>query len=139
MKRILLFLLAFVFAVSTIGCTDAKIETSKNEVFTDDFFDGAEQMSLVALAGPLTGEQMTPVISLLKSLTLTPTDTRLSRGDENGDTGYGGTPMLVIKFEGAKVWTAFVSDEIITIDGGGSYEVEDENFYRGLLEAFGKT
>ena len=139
MRKTLLVMLIFALAINVMGCNESKKETAQNDVFTDEFFEGVNQMTLLVMAGPVTGEEMEPVIAHLKSLTLTPTETRLTNIGENGEVLYGGPLHLVLEYDNGEQKAALVSTGIITFYGGGSYVVEDENFYRGLLEAFGKT
>ena len=121
------------------GCSNPQKEATKNDIFTDEYFAGVKQMTLLVMAGPVTGKQMEPVIAHLKSLTLTPTETRLTNIGENGEVLCGGPLHLVLEYDSGEQKNALVSTGIITFYGGRSYVVEDENFYRGLLEAFGKT
>lgn len=139
MKRLICSILILLLALSVMGCGIKQKQSVKNEVFTDEFFEGVNQMTLLVMAGPVTGEEMEPVIAHLKSLTLTPTETRLTNIGENGEVLIGGPLHLVLEYDSGEQKYALVSTGIITFSGGGSYVVEDENFYRGLLEAFGKT
>ncbi len=139
MKKLLTAVLLLLVLCILCSCGIPKKEAPKNDIFTDEFFEGVNQITLLVMAGPVTGEQMEPVIAHLKSLTLTPTETRLTNTRENGEVLNGGPLHLVLEYDSGEQKNALVSTGIITFYGGGSYVVEDENFYRGLLEAFGKT
>ena len=139
MKKLLAAILLLLVLCALCGCGTPKKEAPKNDVFTDEYFQGVKKMTLLVMAQPVTGEQMEPVIAHLKSLTLTPTETRLTNIGQNGEVLNGGPLHLVLEYDNGEQKTALVSTGIITFYGGGSYVGEDENFYRGLLEAFGKT
>lgn len=139
MKKLLAALLLLLVLCALCGCGTPKKEAPKSGVFTDEYFQGVKKMTLLVMAGPVTGEQMEPVIAHLKSLTLTPTEMRLTNTGENGGVLNGGPLHLVLEYDSGEQRNALVSTGIITFYGGGSYVVEDDNFYRGLIEAFGKT
>lgn len=139
MKKLLAAILLLLVLCILCSCGIPKKEAPKNDIFTDEFFEGVNQITLLVMAEPVTGEQMEPVITHLKSLTLTPTETRLANIGENGEMLNGGPLHLVLEYDSREQKTALVSTGIITLYEGGSYKVEDEYFYRGLLEAFGKT
>ncbi len=135
MKKVRFILLALIFAISAAGCAGQTMETAKNEVFTDEIFAGVIQICAIG-SEPVSGDQMKPVISYLKGLTLTPTEQRLRTTDENGNVLYGPGLMTFRRADGSE--THFLlGHEMITCVDGGSYLVEGENLYAGLREAFG--
>ena len=135
MKKARFFLLALAFAVVAVGCSGRARDAVKNEVFTDEFFAGVVQICTIG-SEPVSGDQMEPVISYLKGLTLTSTEQRLRTTDENGNVLYGPGMMTFRRADGSE--THFLlGHEMITRVDGGSYLVEGENLYAGLREAFG--
>ena len=132
MKKILLVILAFVLAVSLLGCKEEKKEeTGNNGVFTDGYFEGLQQMSLMGLAGPVTGEEMGKIVALLQSVSLAEAGEALPEKD---------TPvLLILGFEDGTSKTLSVSSTIVAFNeiGAGTYLVADEGFFTEFIKAFG--
>ena len=132
MKRFLLAILALVLVFSVFGCTEKKEElTAKNDVFTDEFFAGLKQVSLMGLTGPVSGEEMEKIVELLQTVSL------VSAGDylpveEN-------PVLLILGFENGTSKTVSVSSAIIGFNeiGAGAYLVDDESFFTEFIKSFG--
>ena len=132
MKRVLLVILVLVLAASVLGCKEKKeAENTKNDVFTDEFFDGIQQISLMGLTGPVTGEEMEKIVDLLQNVSLASAGEVLPE-EEN-------PVLLIMGFEDGTSKTLSVSSSIIAFNeiGAANYLVGDEDFFTEFIKAFG--
>ena len=133
-KRGMLLLLALVLALSVLGCGEKKEETpANNTVFTDEYFEGLEKMSLLGLTGAISKEEMAEVVQILQDVSLAEAGEYLP--EEKNPV------LLILYFEDGSAKTVSVSDTIISFNeiGAGKYLVQGEDFFRPFLEAFGVT
>lgn len=131
-KRSLLVILALVLAASLLGCREKKEEnTGKNDVFTEAFFEGIQQMSLMGLTGPVTGEEMEKIVELLQNVSLVSAGEVLPEEES--------PVLLIMGFEDGTSKTLSVSSVMIAFNeiGAGTYLVDDENFFAEFIKAFG--
>ncbi len=132
-RRFFLVMMGILLAVSLLGCTEKKIEESpKNDVFTDDYFVGLKEMSLMGIAGPLSGEEMEPVIDLLQKASLT----QLQDGVKV--EGEGTAFLLVMEFEEGVYKTVQLSNKTVAPGALESirYTIDSEVFVEEILNAF---
>ena len=132
MKRMFLVLLVLVLAVSAFGCTpENKENTAANDVFTDEYFEGLKQMSLMGLTGPISGEDMQSVIDLLQNVSLSVAGEYLPKEDNS--------VLLILEFEEGPTKTVSVSSVMIAPGeiGAEIYLVADEEFGAKFMKAFG--
>lgn len=136
MKKMLFILIATVIFLSLFGCN-----SSKNELFTDSFFDGVVEIRSYEY-GQFSGEQMETVIASLKDLELNKTKERLSDVDENGDKLIGCLYITFVKADGTEINLLYNG---VKINGPDDYAYAfpdaDENNSLGtyIEEAFGKA
>ena len=135
MRKILVVLLAFVMLIGLIGCTpkEAKENTANNDVFTDELLDGAKQMSLLGVAGPISGAEMDKVVQILQTASLVPVE-------EGVTVNEGDAYLLLIAYKGGTSRAFYVSDGIIAfneVDGARYFVAEGSAFLAALLQAFG--
>ena len=134
MKRGMLLLLALVLALFVLGCGEKKEETpANNTVFTDEYFEGLEKMSLLGLTGAISKEEMAEVVQILQDVSLAEAGEYLPE--------VKNPVLLILYFEDGSSKTVSVSDSIISFNeiGAGKYLVQGEDFFRPFLEAFGVT
>lgn len=136
MKKLALFLLVSSLLLSLFGCN-----SSKNELFTDSFFDGVVEIKSYEY-GQFSGEQMETVIASLKDLELNKTEERLSDVDENGDKLIGCLYITFVNADGTEINLLYNG---VKINGPDDYAYAfpdaDENNGLGtyIKEAFEKA
>lgn len=131
-KKALLVILALILALSVLGCTEKKEETAvKNDVFTDELFEGLNRVSLMGLTGPVSGEEMETIVELLQNVSLAPAGDYLPAEEK--------PVLLILGFEDGTSKTLSVSSAIIAFNeiGAGNYLVDDEDFFTEFIKAFG--
>lgn len=132
MKKALLVILALVLALSVLGCNEKKEEaTANNDVFTDELLEGLKQVSLMGLTGPVSGEEMEPIIELLQNVSLAPAGDYLPVEEK--------PVLLILGFEDGTSKTLSISSTIIAFNeiGADNYLVGDEDFFTEFIKAFG--
>lgn len=134
MKRVFLIVMSVLLAVALLGCTEKKVEseTINNDVFTDAYFEGAREVSLMGVAAPISGEKMEQVINLLQTVSLS----ELQEGVKV--EGEGSPFLLVISFEDGTYKTVHLSGKTVapTSLDSAKYLVESEEFIEQILEVF---
>lgn len=134
MKRVFLIVMSILLAVALLGCTEKKAEseTINNDVFTDAYFEGAEEVSLMGVAAPVAGEKMEQVIRLLQEVSLS----ELQEGVKV--EGEGSSFLLVISFADGTYKTVQLSNKTVapTALDSVKYMVESEEFIEQILEVF---
>lgn len=132
MKKALLVILALVLAFSALGCTEKKEETANNDLFTDQYFEGLEQMTLLGMDLLLTGEEMQPVVEILQGLSL-------SALPEGATVEENMTPvLLMLTYEDGTMRTVQISDTMLSFTevGAQKYCTSDQ-FFADFIKAFG--
>ena len=134
MKRFLLMVLTAVLVFAAFGCTekeDKEEVIAANDVFTDGFFEDLEQISLMGLTGPVSGEEMEKAVELLKNVSLAPAGDYLPEEED--------PVLLILRFGDGTTKTVSVSSVLIAFNeiGAGAYLIEDENFFADFIKAFG--
>lgn len=137
MKKVQIILLALVFVISMVGCSEKERDPVNSALFTDEFFADVVRIRCT-MSEPVSGEQMEPVIRYLKGLTLVETDVRIKTTDENGEVLYGGHAALTFdKADGTEIWFNINNSVMNCVSGlDANYELESGNLYSGLKEAF---
>ena len=134
MKKHFLILMSILLAISLLGCTEKKVEseTINNDVFTDAYFEGAKNVSLMGVAAPVAGEKMEQVIHLLQEVSLS----ELQEGVKV--EGEGSSFLLVISFVDGTYKTVQLSNKTVapTALDSVKYMVENEEFIEQILEVF---
>ena len=134
MKKAFLIVMSMLLVVSLLGCAEKKAEseTINNDVFTDAYFEGAKEVSLMGVSAPVSGEKMEHVINLLQTASLS----ELQEGVKV--EGEGSTFLLVISFEDGTYKTVHLSGKTVapTSLDSANYLVESEEFIEQILEVF---
>lgn len=132
MKRFFMVVSSAFLVVSLLGCTEKKEEKPiQNDVFTDAYFEGLKQVSLMGLTGNVSGEEMQKVVDLLQNVSLAPAGDYLPAEEK--------PVLLILGFEDGTSKTLSVSSSIIAFNeiGAGNYLVADEAFFTEFIKAFG--
>lgn len=132
MKKALLVILALVLAFSVLGCTEKKEETANNDLFTDQYFEGLAQMTLLGMDLILTGEEMQPVVEILQGLSL-------SALPEGATVEENMAPvLLMLTYEDGTMRTVQISDTMLSFTevGAQKYCTSDQ-FFADFIKAFG--
>lgn len=134
MKKQFLIFMNILLAISLLGCTEKKTEpkTINNEVFTDAYFEGAEEVSLMGVAAPVAGEKMEQVIRLLQEVSLYELQEGVKVEEESSSF------LLVISFADGTYKTIQLSTKTVAPAALDSvkYMVENEEFIEQILEVF---
>ena len=103
MKRGMFIILALVLAFSVLGCGEKKEETpANNTVFTDEYFEGLEKMSLLGLTGAISKEEMAEVVQILQDVSLAEAGEYLTEEEM--------PVLLILYFEDGSAKTESLSD-----------------------------
>ena len=137
MKKKLILICTLVLLI-LLGYFALTHKTSKNELFTDDFFsDVVEIKAMVVPNSVVTAEQMEPAIKYLQSLELAEVDQHLGGDDE--DLLGGASLLTFTKFDGTEEVFLYTHGAITctTEMGKRTFLVEEgNNLNIGLKEAF---
>ena len=134
MKKGLIFLLVMVILAGLMGCTQKEEpeEITKNEVFAG-MFDEATQMTLLGIAGPISGAQMDEVVQILETVSLSPVA-------EGITTEESDAYLLIVSYSDGASRTLYVSDGMIAfneVDGARYFVADGTAFLTAFLQAFG--
>ncbi len=138
MKRTIALLLAALLLLAFPGCAGNQKQQPQNELFTDDFFEDVVEIK-DSCCGRLVGEQITPMIRYLKSLSLSPTDIVLSGVNEKGEQLYGLFGLTFVKRDGTEVEFLHNTRTLTNVDEAnlGSWVTpEGVNFTLGMQDVF---
>ncbi len=138
MKRTISLLLAALLLLAFPGCAGNKKVQPQNELFTDSFFEDVVEIK-DSCCGRLVGEQITPMIRYLKSVSLSPTDIVLSSVNEKGEQLYGLFILTFVKRDGTEVAFLHNTRTLTNVDEAnlGSWVTpEDVNFTLGMQDVF---
>ncbi|MBQ9929990.1 MAG: hypothetical protein IJO72_04350 [Oscillospiraceae bacterium] len=139
MKKIVCFILFVSLILVTAGCAVEDTSAKGNALFTDEFFSDVVEIRDTN-CGRVTreDEEMTAVITYLKSLELMPSNEHLATTDDDGNPLYGPDLLAFLMNDGSEI-TFYRNHAMFTGPDKTSYVVEDENHNLniGLKEAFG--
>ena len=134
MKRFFMVVLSAFLAVSLLGCTEKKEEKPiQNDVFTDAYFEGLKQVSLMGLTGNVSGEEMQKVVDLLQNVSLAPAGNYLPAEEK--------PVLLILGFEDgtSKTLSNLMTMELVAPDRRQAtrlsrlFEIQAEAVYSGAM------